>query len=56
MKLQGICETTSTERFENPDCICPTYKDNLGPCNEHLSGSNGRCVYCDHELNCNPKK
>ncbi len=52
---QGLCETTSTERFAN-DCHCFTYRDNLGPCASHEKGSNGRCAYCDHELTCRPKE
>ena len=46
----------ATPRFHNPDCKCPTYPGNLGPCAKHTKGSNGRCVYCDHELNCTPKR
>lgn len=49
---QGLCETTQTERYYNPACKCATYEDNLGPCNEFEQGSNGRCVYCDHEKGC----
>lgn len=52
---QGLCETTSTERFNNPNCKCPTYPANLGPCKEHLEGIKGRCIYCDHLLTCIPK-
>lgn len=51
-KSQGLCETTMTERFENKDCVCPTYKGNLGPCARFEEGSNGNCVYCDHLLSC----
>jgi hypothetical protein len=51
---QGRCETTLTERFSNPECRCPTYAGNLGPCAQHEVGGNGRCVYCDHELTCHP--
>jgi hypothetical protein len=49
---QGVCETTGTERFLNPECRCPTYPGNLGPCVEFEAGGNGRCVYCDHERAC----
>jgi len=56
MKSQGFCSTTYTERFEAKQCNCETYKGNLGPCKEHEEGSNGRCVFCDHELVCNPDK
>lgn len=49
---QGLCETTLTERFENPNCKCKTYIGNLGPCRDFLAGSEGRCVYCDHERSC----
>jgi hypothetical protein len=49
---QGLCETTSTERFFNPWCSCPTYPGNLGPCKTWEMGGNGRCVYCDHEVAC----
>lgn len=52
MKSQGPCETTGTERFENTNCKCPTYMGNLGPCRTFEEGSNGRCVYCDHEIEC----
>jgi hypothetical protein len=52
---QGLCETTMTERFSNPDCTCPTYPGNLGPCASFEEGSNGRCVYCDHERVCHAK-
>jgi len=49
---QGRCETTLTERFSNPFCQCNTYVGNLGPCRTFEIGTNGRCVYCDHEPNC----
>lgn len=49
---QGRCEMTLTERFANPDCRCPTYDGNLGPCRTFEAGANGRCVYCDHETIC----
>ena len=49
---QGLCDTTSTPRFYNPLCKCPTYPDNLGPCAEWEEGGNGMCVYCDHEQGC----
>lgn len=52
---EGVCATTNTERYQNTDCRCPTYPNNLGPCLNHEQGSNGRCVYCDHELTCQPK-
>ena len=48
-KSQGRCATTMVERFENPDCRCSTYDGNLGPCALFHRGSNGQCVYCDHE-------
>jgi hypothetical protein len=51
-KSQGLCETTNTERFEQPHCLCPTYEGNLGPCARFEEGSNGNCVYCDHLLSC----
>ena len=51
-KAQGRRETTLTERFENSDCRCDTYYGNLGPCETFLEGVNGRCVYCDHLLEC----
>lgn len=51
-KTQGRCDTTLTERFENPKCRCNTYPDNLGPCKTWEVGMNGRCVYCDHENLC----
>jgi hypothetical protein len=51
-EAQGVCQTTSTERFYNPECKCPTYPGNLGPCAEFVAGGNGRCVYCDHETDC----
>ena len=49
---EGVCETTSTERFVNLNCKCDTYPDNLGPCKDFEVGANGRCVYCDHNLEC----
>jgi hypothetical protein len=49
---QGLCETTLTERFVNPDCRCNTYAGNLGPCKTFEVGQSGRCVYCDHEASC----
>jgi hypothetical protein len=51
-----LCDTTLTPRYNNPDCDCPTYPDNLGPCNPiHFEvGANGRCVYCDHDYECHP--
>lgn len=52
MKRQGRCQTTQTERFENPLCRCPTYAGNLGPCSAFKAGANGRCVYCDHTTAC----
>lgn len=55
-KSQGFCRTTHTERFENPECCCETYKDNLGPCASHVLGMSGRCAYCDHEMVCKPKE
>lgn len=51
-KAQGRCETTQTERFENPACVCPTYAGNLGPCQRFEASANQRCVYCDHERLC----
>jgi hypothetical protein len=48
------CDVTQTVRYANPNCKCPTYEGNLGPCASHEQGANGRCVYCDHELNCYP--
>lgn len=51
-RSQGLCETTLTERFENPDCACETYPDNLGPCKTFEEGASGRCAYCDHEAEC----
>ena len=50
--FQGICDTTMTKRYENPFCHCPTYPENLGPCKDFEEGSNGRCVYCDHKVEC----
>lgn len=53
MNSHGLCDTTSTERFEAEDCKCDTYPTNLGPCNNHEEGGRkGYCVYCDHQLNC----
>lgn len=56
---QGVCDTTLTERFYEPDCCCDTYVGNLGPCKTFEECPNGRCVYCDHEEHCghtvNPK-
>ena len=52
---QGLCETTLTERFRQPNCKCATYADNLGPCAAHFEGANGRCVFCDHEMTCKPE-
>ena len=49
---QGSCGTTLTERFFNPNCICDTYPDNLGPCKTYVLGGNGRCCYCDHKKSC----
>lgn len=49
---QGPCETTLTERFENPNCRCDTYEGNLGPCRTFEVGANGLCVFCDHEEGC----
>lgn len=51
-KSQGQCDTTMTERFYNPNCKCPTYPGNLGPCKSFEVGGNGRCPYCDHEKEC----
>ncbi len=51
-KSQGRCEMTLTERFYNPSCQCRTYPNNLGPCETFEEGSNGNCVYCDHNLEC----
>lgn len=57
MASQGLCDTTMTERFENPDCECDTYLDNLGPCAAHEEGSEGgMCVYCDHRIACQARK
>ena len=52
---QGRCDTTQAERFVQPGCECRTYPTNLGPCENHVEGGNGRCVYCDHGLTCQPK-
>ena len=49
---QDRCEITLTERFDNPECACNTYPDNLGPCKTFKAGSNGNCVYCDHNEEC----
>lgn len=49
---QGRCETTLTERFENPECRCNTYEGNFGPCETFEIGANGNCVYCDHSSAC----
>jgi hypothetical protein len=49
---QGLCETTLTERFTQPTCLCPTYPGNLGPCKGFEAGANGRCVWCDHNADC----
>jgi hypothetical protein len=54
-KSQGLCEVTSTERFDIGGCDCPTYPGNLGPCAEYELGGNGRCVYCDHTEACHAK-
>lgn len=52
-RSQGLCETTLTERFDDPLCRCGTYPDNLGPCQLFVAGSNpNRCVYCDHGTEC----
>ena len=50
---QGRCKTTLTERFEYPECRCGTYEGNLGPCKTFEEGAEiGRCVYCDHKIEC----
>ena len=49
---QGLCDTTMTPRFFNEHCKCPTYPENLGPCENWEKGGNGRCVYCDHAVEC----
>lgn len=49
---QGLCDVTLTERFESPQCECPTYWGNLGSCGGYLNGANGLCVYCDHTETC----
>jgi hypothetical protein len=45
------CDSTSVRRFAQT-CACPTYASNWGPCGGFEQGSNGRCVYCDHEKAC----
>jgi len=45
------CATTQTPRFRRV-CRCPTYLANWGACDECIVGSNGRCVFCDHEQAC----
>ncbi len=52
---QGLCDTTQTERFFAPDCLCKTYEGNLGPCRTFEKGGNGRCALCDHEPSCHPE-
>lgn len=53
---QGPCETTQTPRFQIKDCACGTYEGNLGPCLTWWEGGQvGRCVYCDHGLDCHVK-
>lgn len=53
---QGPCETTQTPRFQIKDCACGTYEGNLGPCLTWWEGGQvGRCVYCDHNLDCHVK-
>ena len=50
---RGLCQTTQTERFYNPCCLCATYEGNLGPCAAYLEGSRPEhCTYCDHEELC----
>lgn len=52
---QGRCDTTLTERFANSACQCPTYPENLGPCQTFETGGNGQCVYCDHSQKCHAR-
>lgn len=52
---QGPCETTQTPRFQIADCACGTYEGNLGPCLTWWQGNSGRCVYCEHGLDCHVK-
>ena len=52
---QGRCETTSTQRFANPECSCKTYDGNLGPCKTFLANAETHCVYCDHDLTCHSR-
>ena len=53
---QGACETTQTPRFQIKNCTCGTYEGNLGPCLTWWEGAQvGRCVYCDHNLDCHVK-
>lgn len=47
----GRCGTTMTERCL-VSCDCDTYPENLGVCAKWELGSNGRCVYCDHDILC----
>lgn len=49
---QGLCDTTQTERFIPINCKCTTYPNNLGPCATFEIQLNGKCVYCDHLLEC----
>lgn len=51
-RSQGLCETTLTERFHNPNCKCDTYVGNLGPCRTFEAGMSGNCVYCEHDRDC----
>lgn len=55
LRQSGVCETTSTYRYEIKDCTCNTYPDNLGPCGTWEVGGNGNCVYCDHTRECHIK-
>lgn len=55
-QAQGPCEMTNTPRFQIKDCACSTYEGNLGPCATWFEGAAaGRCVYCDHNLDCHVK-
>ena len=57
-KSQGPCDTTMTERYDNPACKCPTYEGNLGPCVTFVEGAPdgitnaAKCAFCDHTLEC----
>jgi hypothetical protein len=55
--LSGVFRTRSEFYYANPSygrCCASSHEPPDLACRDYLEGSNGRCVYCDHEGKCHP--